>query len=444
MDHRELRTRIRLPMKAKTQALFDLGSALVRCRSGALVILGVLTVTAVSCVRSPTPIAFPQVTIEDPSFAPTMEAYTSAPVRWANRVEILLNGEQIFPAQVSAIRSAQKTFTYAQYVYETGPPAQALLKAMTERCQAGIHGHVLVDAIGSQAMPAESREALERAGCEFALFKPVDLPTIGEVNNRNHRRILVVDGRIGFTGGSGASSKWMGNGRREGYWRQTDVRIEGHAVTDLQAAFAENWLEATGRALGGAAYFPRQERRGEVQAQIVRSSPERGSLPMYLMYLFAISSAQRAIHLTNPYFVPDGGITNALVDARARGVRVVLLLPGDIDHEIVEAASRAGFGRLLDAGVEIYEYQTGLLHAKTMTIDGEWAMVGSANMDNRSLALNNEICLVAYDHEVAGRLQSIFEEDLSHSRAIDVQAWHTRSLWKRLWEFLSLPIRSLL
>ena len=203
--------------------LFDLGSALVRCRPGALVILGVLTVTVVSCVRSPTPIAFPQVAIEDPSFAPTMEAYTSAPVRWANRVEILLNGEQIFPAQVSAIRSAQKTFTYAQYVYETGPPAQALLKAMTERCQAGIHGHVLVDAIGSQAMPAESREALEGAGCEFALFKPVDLPTIGEVDNRNHRRILVVDGRIGFTGGSGASSKWMGNGRREGYWRQTDV-----------------------------------------------------------------------------------------------------------------------------------------------------------------------------------------------------------------------------
>ena len=421
-------------MQAKT--LFD--------RPGVLVILGVLTVTAVSCVRSPVPIVFPQVTIEDPSFAPTMEAYTAAPVRWANRVEILLNGEQIFPAQVAAIRSAQKTFTYAQYVYESGPPAQALIKAMSERCQAGVHGHVLVDGIGSLAMPAESRATLEQAGCEFAIFRPVDLPTIFDVNDRNHRRILVVDGRIGFTGGSGASSKWMGNGRREGYWRQTDVRVEGHAVTDLQAAFAENWLEATGHALGGEGYFPRQERRGEVLAQIVRSSPERGSLPMYMMYLFAISSAQRAIHLTNPYFVPDAGIMSALIDARARGVRVVLLLPGDIDHEIVEAASRAGFGRLLDAGVEIYEYQAGLLHAKTMTIDGEWAMVGSANMDNRSLALNNEISLVAYDREVAGRLQTIFEEDLSNSRAIDAQTWRTRSLWKRFWEYVSWPIRSLL
>src|ERR1700730_754203 len=415
-------------MKAK--ALFDLGSVMVKWRPGRLVTLGVLTVTLASCVRSPTPIVFPKVTIEDPSFAPTMEAYTAAPVRWANRVELLLNGEQIFPAQVAAIRSAQKTFTYAQYVYETGRPAEALLKVMSERCQAGVHGHVLVDGIGSLSMPAESRETLERAGCEFAIFRPVDLPTIGEVNNRNHRRILVVDGRIGFTGGSGASSKWMGNGRREGYWRQTDVRIEGHAVTDLQAAFAENWLEATGRALGGPGYFPRQERRGEVLAQGVRSSPERGGQAMYMMYLFAISSAYRTIYLTNPYFVPDAGIKDALLKARERGVRVVLLLPGAIDHNIVAAASRAGFGDLMDAGVEIYEYQAGLLHAKTMTIDGEWAMVGSANMDNRSLALNNEISLIAYDREVAGRLQGVFEEDLSHSRAVDTQAWRTRSLWK--------------
>jgi cardiolipin synthase len=185
-----------------------------------------LTAILVSCVRSPTPIVFPQVTIEDPSFAPTMEAYTAAPVRWSNRVELLLNGEQIFPAQVAAIRSAQKTFTYAQYVYETGPPAQALLRAMSERCQAGVHGHVLVDGVGSLAMPAESRETLERAGCEFAIFRPVDLPTIGEVNNRNHRRILVVDGRIGFTGGSGASSNgWaMGAARATGARRTSGSR----------------------------------------------------------------------------------------------------------------------------------------------------------------------------------------------------------------------------
>src|SRR5215472_6138162 len=171
-----------------------------RMRRVLLALVVLLAVALASCVRTPRPILFPEVAAGDPSFAPTMEAYTAAPVRWANRVDLLLNGEQIFPAQVEAIRSAQLTFTYAQYVYEAGPPAQALLKAMTERCRAGVHGHVLVDGIGSLAMPAESQELLKQAGCEFAIFRPVDPPTLGQVNHRNHRRILVVDGRIGFTG----------------------------------------------------------------------------------------------------------------------------------------------------------------------------------------------------------------------------------------------------
>ncbi len=407
-----------------------------------LVITGALSAALIGCARGPLPLVFPEVAIGDPSFAPTFEAYTASPVRWGNRVDLLLNGEQIFPAQLEAIRSAQATFTYAQYFYETGPPARALVKAMGERCRAGVRGHVLLDGIGSLGMPAELRDSLTEAGCEVATFHPVDVPSLGEVNNRNHRRILVVDGRIGFTGSSGASSKWMGDGRREGHWRQTDVRIEGHAVTDLQAAFVENWLETTGRALGGPGYFPRQERRGEVRAQIVRSSPGRGSLTMYTMYLFSISSARRSIYLTNPYFVPDETIREALLSARARGVRVVLLLPGAIDHELVVAASSAGFGRLMDAGVEIYEYQAGLLHAKTMTIDGAWAMVGSANMDNRSLALNDEISLIAYDREIAERLEKVFEDDLTQARPIDPQSWRARSLWRRFLEFLTLPVRS--
>ena len=407
-----------------------------------LVTAGGLSVALVGCARGPLPLVFPEVAIEDPSFAPTFEAYTAAPVRWGNRVDLLLNGEQIFPAQLAAIRSAQATFTYAQYFYETGPPARALVKAMSERCRAGVKGHVLVDGIGSLGMPEDLRDSLTEAGCELAIFHPVDVPSFGQINNRNHRRILVVDGLIGFTGSSGASSKWMGDGRREGYWRQTDVRVEGHAVTDLQAAFVENWLETTGKALGGPGYFPRQERRGEVRTQIVRSSPGRGSLTMYTMYLFAISSARRSIYLTNPYFVPDETIREALLGARARGVRVVLLLPGAIDHELVVAASSAGFGRLLDAGVEIYEYQSGLLHAKTMTIDGVWAMVGSANLDNRSLALNDEISLIAYDREIAERLEKVFEEDLTHAQPTDPENWRERGLWRRFLEFLTVPVRS--
>jgi cardiolipin synthase len=400
-----------------------------------------LSVLVAACAGVPPPFAPPRVEVGDPSFGPTLEAYTAAPIRSGNRVEVLLNGEQIFPAQLEAIRTAHVSFTYAQYLFETGPPANALVRAMSERCEAGVHGHVLVDGAGSNNMPPEDREALERAGCEVAVFHPLDPAAVWQVNHRNHRRVLVVDGRIGFTGSSGASSKWMGNGRAQGYWRQTDVRLEGRAVNDLQAAFVENWLEATGRALGGEQYFPRLTNKGEVLAQIVRGSPDRGGFSVYAMFLFAISSAQRSIYLTNPYFVPDEQLMMALIEARQRGVRVVLLLPGAIDHEIVKDASRAGFGRLMDAGVEMYEYQAGLLHAKTLTVDGVWATIGSANLDNRSLALNEEINLVVYDRAVTDRLEKIFENDLAYSRLIDAQRWRVRSLWQRFREFLSIAVR---
>jgi len=410
-------------------------------RPGLLLAACALSVLAASCAGGPRPFEPPRVAIDNPSFPPTFEAYAAAPIRRGNRVDVLLNGEEIFPAQLRAIRAARVSFTYAQYLFETGPPARALIKAMSERCRAGVYGHILLDGIGSVKMPPEDRETLERAGCEVAVFRPVEPGALPDINHRNHRRVLVVDGRIGFTGSSGASSKWMGNGRRQGYWRQTDVRVEGRVVHDLQAAFVENWLEATGVALGGAAYFPPLNDQGDVVAQVVRGAPGRGSFALYSLFLFAISGAQQSIYLTNPYFVPDEQIIKALIDARRRGVRIGLLLPGDIDHAIVEDASRAGFGRLLDAGVEIYEYQAGLLHSKTMTVDGVWATVGSANLDNRSLALNEEINLVIYDRTLAGRLAKVFEEDLRRSRPIEAQSWRARGPWQRFRELLSLPVR---
>jgi cardiolipin synthase len=400
-----------------------------------------LFVGAASCARLPTPVEVPGLAIEDPAFLPTLEAYAGAPARQGNRLEFLLNGDQIFPAQLEAIRSAKTAFTYAQYFYEDGPPARDIVEAMSRRCLAGVKGHVLLDAVGSVNMPPEFREKLERAGCEVATFRPLDPLEINRVNNRNHRRILVVDGRIGFTGGSGASSKWMGNGLAQGQWRQTDVRVEGPVVNDLQAAFVESWLEATGRALGGRGYFGPPVTRGNVVAQVVRSSPASGSYAMYTMFLLAITSARQRIYITNPYFVPDAEITDAMVRARQRGVRIVLVLPGKIDHEIVREASRAGFGRLLESGAEIYEYRTGLLHAKSMTVDGIWATVGSANLDRRSLALNDEINLVTYDREQVARLEKIFAVDLTHSQRIDLQNWQSRGLWDRFWEWLSLPVR---
>ncbi len=408
---------------------------------GALLLLVAVFFLTVSCAKVQPHFTVPNMTVSDPSFVPTMEAYTASTVSAGNRVEFLLNGDQIFPAQLAAVRSAQRTITYAQYFYEDGPPAVRMVEAISERCRAGVRAHVLLDGFGSLKMPPELRQQLQDAGCEVATFRPLRPWALDEANNRNHRRILVVDGKVGFTGGSGASSKWMGNGRREGHWRETDARMEGPAVNDLQGAFAENWLEATGHVLGGVGYFAPQPARGKVRAQIVRSSPTNGSFAMYTMYLLAMSSARRNIYMTNPYFLPDEQMRKALLEAKRRGVRVVLLLPGAIDNNIVRQASRGGFGELLDGGIEIHEYRSGLLHAKTMAVDGLWATVGSTNVDNRSFALNDELNLALYDAETAAGLEKIFVDDLQHSRPVDPAIWRSRGPMTRMLELLAMPFK---
>lgn len=417
---------------------------LVRAHSsiiGGVLLPFAVFLTSSSCAKVQPHFTVPKMTVSHPSFIPTMEAYTASTVSAGNRVDFLLNGNQIFPAQLAAIRGAQRTITYAQYFYEDGPPAVALVEAISERCRAGLRAHVLLDGFGTLKMPPELRQTLEGAGCEVATFRPLRPWTMDDANNRNHRRILVVDGKVGFTGGSGASSKWMGNGRREGQWRETDARMEGPAVNDLQGAFAENWLEATGRVLGGEGYFGPQPARGAARAQIVRSSPTNGSFAMYTMYLLAMSSARRNIYMTNPYFLPDDQMRQALLEAKRRGVRVILLLPGAIDNNIVRQASRGGFGELLDAGIEIHEYRSGLLHAKTMAVDGLWATVGSTNVDNRSFALNDELNLALYDADSAARLEKIFIDDLQHARPVDPGRWRARGPIDRVLELLAMPFK---
>jgi len=400
---------------------------------------------APACARVYPHMALPNLALGEPSFFPTLEAYASAPIVGGNRADLLLNGEQIFPAMLEAIRSAQRTITYAQYFYEDGPIARDLAESMAERCRAGLGVNVLLDAFGALSMPKEYTDTMSRSGCHVAWFRPLTQYIFRRYSNRNHRRILVVDGRVGFTGGSGVSRKWMGNGRIENHWRDTDIRVQGPAVEYLQAAFAENWLEATGVVLGGEPYFPRPiEPSGEVYAQVVKSSPAAGSFAMYTTFLLAVSSAQRSIHITNPYFVIDARMRDALVAARRRNVRVLVLVPGAIDHNIVRQASRRQFGELLKAGVEIYEYLPALLHSKTMVIDGVWATIGSTNLDNRSFAVNDELNVIVYNRQVAQRLENAFGDDLAHSRRVTFQAWKKRGLTARLLETLALPIRDLL
>jgi len=405
--------------------------------------LAFLLVVIASCSRVPPHLELPHLETKQPAFAATLGGYSGTPVVGGNRVDILLNGEEIFPAKLTVIRSARRSINYAQYVFENGKPAEEIAAALAERCRAGVQVNVLLDAVGALAMPAELRTEMTEAGCRVESFRPLRPFTFDRFNNRNHRRILVVDGVVGVTGGSGISGKWSGNGKQSGHWRDTDVRVEGPVVEQLQGAFAENWLEATGVAIGGPEYFPRRrlDSKGDVDAQVVRSSPAGGSTAMYTVFLLALSSARHSIHITNPYFVPDDKMIDTLLDAARRGVKIVLLIPGEIDHNLVRQASRSEFGRLLKGGVLIYEYRPALLHAKTMVIDGIWATVGSTNLDHRSFALNEELNVVVYDSNVAHRLEHVFQRDLANSRQVTYQDWSHRSLASRFLELLSWPLR---
>jgi cardiolipin synthase A/B len=426
---------------SKFSAVYDgaliMNRRIMRC--AALVAAALLGASA--CGHVQPHIKLPDLQVQEPAFRAALVGYTGGAVVGGNRVDLLLNGQEIFPARLAAIRGARKTITFAQYVFEEGEPAAETARALAERCRAGVKVHVLLDAVGSLLMPWEYRQWLNEAGCEVADYRPVTPWTIERANYRNHRRILVVDGRIGMTGGSGTSGKWSGDGKLKGHWRDTDVRVEGPVVHQLQGAFAENWLEATGVALGGVDYFPRAEGRGQVDAHVVRSSPAGGSVGMYTMFLLAIASARQSIYITNPYFVPDDKMIDTLVAAAQRGVRVILLLPGAIDHNIVRQASRAQLGRLLEGGIAVFEYRAALLHAKTMVVDSTWSTVGSTNLDRRSFALNEELNLVVYNPAIARRLEQVFEKDLAQSRQVTYEAWRRRSLVSRMLELLSLPIR---
>jgi len=412
-------------------------------------LVGVAVLAALVVARAGGPqhpaYVIPILKMDAPAFVSAMEAYTSSPIVGANRVDVLLNGDEIFPAILAAIRSARHSITYAQYFFQDGPVARDVVAALAERCRAGIPVHILLDGVGTMRMPGASREELQHASCRVKTYRPLGRLSVVRANHRNHRRILVVDGRVGFTGGSGVSEKWMGNGRVPDHWRDTDARIEGPAVEFLQAAFVTSWVEVTGEMLGGEAYFASSATSaGTVRAQVVRSSPEEGGDAMYRLFLLASASAQRSILLTNPYFLPDQALTAMLTQAVARGVRVKVLVPGVVDHELVRWASRAEFGRMLQAGIEIYEYRAALLHAKTMVVDGLWATVGSTNLDNRSFALNAELNLAVYDATVAHRLEQAFEDDLRHATAVHYDAWARRPVKDRVLEVLTLPVRNLM
>jgi cardiolipin synthase len=402
-----------------------------------------LTLTASACTLARPHYATPHVAVGQPAFVRTLEAHADAELVHGNRAQLLLNGDEIFPAMLAAIRVAKTTITFANFIWEKGDVGRDIAHALAERCRAGVGVNVLVDAVGSKNMPKKDKQAMETSGCHVARYHSLNPLSIKRVNHRNHRRVLVVDGRVGFTGGTGVGEKWTGDGRQKGYWRQTDVRVEGPIVRQLQAAFAENWRDATGLLLAGAAYFPEIEPRGSLAAQSIKSSPASGAAEAYLLFLLAIEGARSSILLTNPYFVPDGTMTDAIVRAVKRGVDVSIITAGVADtnlDRLVRQASHAHFGRVLAAGAKIHEYGPALLHAKTMVVDGQWVSIGSANLDNRSFALNNELNLAFLDRTLATRMAEVFREDLKFTKAVSYDDWR-RHRTRNVFYLPLIPLR---
>jgi cardiolipin synthase len=352
-----------------------------------------------------------------------------------NRVDTLVNGREIFPAMLAAIKSARKTVTFETYIYWSGRIGKEFADALADRARSGVRVHVLVDWVGSSRMDSKYLDTMKKAGVEIEKYHPPRWYTLHKLNNRTHRKLLVVDGRVGFTGGVGIADEWDGNAEDPAHWRDTHFRLEGPAVAQMQAAFVDNWLKVTGNVLDGRDYFPPETVVGPELGQVFKSSREGGSESMHLMYLLSTVSAARNIDLAMAYFVPDELTETALVEALARGVKFRMIMPGPhTDTEVLRKASRAKWGRLLRAGAEIYEYQPTMFHCKVLVVDGIWSSVGSTNFDNRSFRLNDEANLNVYSRAFAERQVALFNDDLKRSRRITFEEWEQRPWTEKLQE----------
>jgi len=352
-----------------------------------------------------------------------------------NRVTPLVNGDQIFPAMLRAIRAATTTIAFETFIYWSGRIGREFAEALVERSRAGVKVHVLLDWLGSKKMDQRLLREMEDAGVDVERYHPLRWYNVSRVNNRTHRKLLVIDGRVGFTGGVGIADEWTGDAQDSAHWRDTHFMLEGPAVAQMQAAFMDNWLKTHARVLHSGDYFPKLVTVGRSPAQLFMSSPEEGSESVRLMYLLSITAAERSVRLATAYFVPDDLAVETLVAAQQRGARVEIIVPGHhIDTQTVRRASRSRWGPLLEAGVAIYEYQPTMYHTKVMVVDDLWVTVGSTNFDNRSFRLNDEANLNVYDADLAAHQIRCLEQDKSRARRITLDEWRNRPLKEKFIE----------
>jgi len=370
---------------------------------------------------------------DDPQFIRSMGLLLGPPVVDGNRFNVLVNGDEIFPSMLDGIRSARHTITLETFIYWKGAIGEDIARALADKARAGIAVHVLLDWVGSSKMDKRYLDTLREAGAEVVKYHKPHWTGLGRMNDRTHRKLVVIDGHIGFTGGVGIADEWTGHAQDEKHWRDTHYRIEGPAVGQMQAVFMDNWVKATGNVLHGPKYFPQIEAAGDGLAHMFSSSPSGGSDDMQLMYLMAITAATHSIHLSSAYFVPDKLTINAIVEAAKRGVKVRIITPGKrIDTHTVREASRACWGDLLAAGVEMHEYQPTMFHCKVIVVDEYLVSVGSTNFDSRSFKLNDEANLNIYDRDFARQQREIFDSDVAKSKRITLDEWRRRPLLEKL------------
>jgi cardiolipin synthase len=355
----------------------------------------------------------------------------------------MVNGDGFFPPMLKAIREAKKSITLESYIWSSGYISNLFIAALSERARAGVKVHVLVDGMGGLKFNRSDRDRLREAGVELHTYgrehwwqvKP-------NINHRTHRKLLVIDGTIGFTGGMCIDDSWLGDAHARHLWRETQVRVEGPTVRQMQAVFAHNWMQTTASLLLGEDFFPKVTEAGTSIAHCYMSGPSEGAQTARLGYLFGIASARKSIDLSHAYFVPDDLAIAMLLEAMARGVRLRVIVPAINDSKIGRAAARSRWGALLEAGAEFYLYQPAMYHCKTMVVDDVLLTIGSANFDNRSFSINDEVTLTVLDRRLAAESLKIFEDDLEHSKPLTHEEFESRPAYLKIADHLSGLLRS--
>ncbi len=381
--------------------------------------------------------------VEDAVFAETLGPLLGAEFLEGNAVKMLVNGDQFFPEMLDAIKKARRTITLETYIWSSGKISDEFVAALTERAKAGVKVHILADGMGTLKLKKEDWERLRAAGVEMLKYGREHWYEIKpNINHRTHRKILVIDGGVGFTGGMCIDDKWLGNAESPKVWRETQVRVEGPAVRQLQAVFATNWLQTTGRLLTGPDYCPNVSPVGKSKVQCYKSGPNEDPENARISYLLAIAAARKSIRISHAYFVPDDLAIDMLVAARKRGVQVQVIVPAINDSRIGRAASRSRWGRLLEAGVEFYQYQPAMYHCKVMIVDDAFVTIGSVNFDNRSFAINDEMNVNILDRVGVREALRSFGDDLQHSKPLTRQEFENRPTVQKWIDTLCGTIRS--